>query len=161
DLRFLPLSSEQIDGFLEAHPYYAPVSLAAGTYKSLDEDLATVGQMNFMMGRPDLPDEFVTTLLDAVYENTDRLAAVHPDFAQTQLENVRGIPTPFHPSAERYCRARGVEMRQGAAPQSQWAGTGGHRAPSGAPRPVLRPTGIGPADGLATGPSQPGRCGRR
>lgn len=119
DLRFLPLSSEQIDGFLEAHPYYAPVSLAAGTYKSLDEDLATVGQMNFMMGRPDLPDEFVTTLLDAVYENTDRLAAVHPDFAQTKLENVRGIPTPFHPAAERYYRERGVEMRQAAAPQSQ------------------------------------------
>lgn len=116
ELRFLELSDDQIDGFLEKYPYYAPVTLKAATYEGMDEDLNTVGQMNFMMGSPDLPDDFVTTLLDAVYANTDKLAQAHPNFDQTRLENVRGMPTPLHPAAKRYYEEKGVEMRQAAPP---------------------------------------------
>lgn len=117
DLKFLHMSEEQIDGFLEDYPYYAPVSLEAGTYKAMKEELNTIGQMNFMMGSPDLPDDFVTTLLDAVYANTEKLAQSHPNFAQTRLENVRGMPTPLHPAAKRYYEEKGVEIRQAAAPK--------------------------------------------
>ncbi len=117
DLRFLELDDAQIEGFLEEYPYYAPVTLKAETYNGLQDDLNTVGQMNFMIGSPDLPDDFVTELLDAVYANTDKLAQAHPNFDQTKLENVRGIPTPFHPAAKRYYEERGVEMRQAAPPK--------------------------------------------
>ncbi len=116
ELRFLTLSDEEIDSFLEAHPYYAPVSLSAGTYKALDSEFNTVGQMNFMIGSPDLPDEFVTALLDGIYERTDALARTHPDFAETRLENVRGIPIPLHPAARRYYEEKGVEIREAAPP---------------------------------------------
>lgn len=116
ELRFLHLSGEEIDGFLEEYPYYAPVTLGESTYEGMTEDLNTVGQMNFMMGSPDLPDDFVTTLLDAVYANTDKLAQAHPNFDQTRLENVRGMPTPLHPAARRYYEEKGVEMRQAAPP---------------------------------------------
>jgi TRAP transporter TAXI family solute receptor len=118
ELRFLTLTEEQIAGFLDAYPYYAPVTLSSEAYAGLPDDLSTVGQMNFMIGTPELPDDFVVAILDAVYANTDRLAAAHPNFAQTRLENVRGIPTPIHPAAVRYYEERGVEMRQ-APPPSQ------------------------------------------
>jgi len=116
ELRFLTMTDEQIAGFLDAYPYYAPVTLESDTYSSLSSDLSTVGQMNFMIGTPDLPDDFVIALLDAVYANTDRLAASHPNFAQTRLENVRGIPTPIHPAAVRYYEERDVEMRLAPPP---------------------------------------------
>ncbi|SDW42696.1 TAXI family TRAP transporter solute-binding subunit [Roseicitreum antarcticum] len=111
ELRFLQMSDDQISGFLDAFPYYAPVSLAADTYQGLSTDLQTVGQMNFMIGSSDLPDDFVVAILDAVYANTDRLAQGHPNFAETRLENVRGIPTPIHPAAVAYYESRGVQMR--------------------------------------------------
>ncbi len=116
DLTFLELTSDQIDGFLEDFPYYAPVTLAAGTYQDMEEEFNTVGQMNFMIGSPDLPDDFVTALLDGIYANTEKLAQAHPDFAETKLENVRGIPVPLHPAATRYYEERDVEIRQAAAP---------------------------------------------
>lgn len=116
DLRFLQMSEEQISGFLDAFPYYAPVSLSADTYQGLSSDLQTVGQMNFMIGSSDLPDDFVVAILDAVYANTDRLAQAHPNFAQTRLENVRGIPTPIHPAAVAYYESRGVQMRMAPPP---------------------------------------------
>jgi TRAP transporter TAXI family solute receptor len=116
DLRFLTLTGDQVEGFLKEYPFYAPVTLKAGTYEDLSEDLNTIGQMNFMMGSPDLPDDFVTALLDAVYASTDELAKAHPNFSQTRLENVRGMPTPLHPAAVRYYQERGVEMRQAPAP---------------------------------------------
>lgn len=115
-LRFLELSEEQINSFLEAYPYYAPVALEAGTYKALEGKFNTVGQMNFMIGSPELPDDFVTALLDGIYSRTDALARAHPDFAETRLENVRGITIPLHPAARRYYEERGVEIREAAPP---------------------------------------------
>lgn len=116
ELNFLELNSEQIDGFLEEYPYYAPVALAAGTYEGMEEEFNTVGQMNFMIGSPELPDDFVTALLDTIYASADQLAQAHPDFAETKLENVRGIPVPLHPAAKRYYEERDVEIRQAPAP---------------------------------------------
>jgi TRAP transporter TAXI family solute receptor len=118
ELRFLELSDEQIEDFLTAYPYYAPVTLPADTYSGLSSDLATIGQMNFMIGSPDLPDDFVVALLDAVYGNVDELARAHPVFAETRLENVRGMPTPLHPAAARYYEERGVEVRTAPAPRN-------------------------------------------
>ncbi|MEM5544318.1 TAXI family TRAP transporter solute-binding subunit [Sulfitobacter sp. AS92] len=116
ELHFLQLSDEQISGFLDAYPYYAPVSLSADTYGGLSSDLQTIGQMNFMIGTSDLPDDFVVAILDAVYANTDRLAQAHPNFSETRLENVRGIPTPIHPAASAYYENLGVEMRLAPPP---------------------------------------------
>lgn len=116
ELRFLELTDEQIDGFLDSYPYYAPVALEAGTYNALDGGLKTIGQMNFMIGSPDLPDDFVVALLDSIYEHTAILERAHPDFAETRFENVRGIPVPLHPAAKRYYEERGVEVREAAPP---------------------------------------------
>jgi TRAP transporter TAXI family solute receptor len=116
ELHFLQLSESQILGFLDAFPYYAPVTLKSDTYQGLSSNLNTVGQMNFMIGRRDLPDDFVVAILDAVYANTDRLAQAHPNFAQTNLNNVRGMPTPIHPAAVEYYKKLGVEMRQAPPP---------------------------------------------
>jgi len=118
EVRFLTMSDDQISGFLDAYPYYAPVSLSADIYSGLSEDFNTVGQMNFIIGSPELPNDFVVAILDAVYGNTDRLVAAHPDFAQTVFANVRGMPTPIHPAAVAYYEERGVEMRR-APPPSQ------------------------------------------
>lgn len=116
DLRFISLSEEQIESFLGAHPYYAPVDLKAGTYKVLDDKFSTIGQMNFMIGSPDLPDDFVTALLDGVYSRVDLLERAHPNFSETRVENVRGIPVPLHPAAKRYYEERGIEVREAPAP---------------------------------------------
>ena len=114
ELRFLRLSEDQISSFLEAHPYYAPVTLSAGTYEGMEEDFPTVGQMNFMIGSPDLPDDFVVALLDAVYSSTEQLANAHPDFSETRMENVQGIPTPIHPASVRYHEEHGIDVREPA-----------------------------------------------
>jgi uncharacterized protein len=117
DLVFVPLGEENITSFLDAYPYYARVVLDQATYDDLGTDLVTLGQMNFMMGDIDLPDDFVTALLEAVYANVDRLAAAHPNFDQTTFENVGGIPTQFHPAAAAYYEAHGVTMRVAPRPE--------------------------------------------
>lgn len=119
DLKFLRLTSDQIDAFNKKYPYYPVVTLKSETYKGLTEDYKTVGQMAYMFGSPDLPDDFVTHLLDAVYAGTDKLAKAHPLFAGTVLDNVQGIPVPFHRAAKKYYEDHGVKMNVAPAPAAQ------------------------------------------
>ncbi|MBU4528999.1 TAXI family TRAP transporter solute-binding subunit [Hoeflea sp.] len=118
ELRFIGLEAADMESFLEAYPYYGTGTLKAGVYTGITEDMPTLVQMNFMFGRPDLPDDFVTALLESVYDNVDGLAAVHPDFVNTSFENVANIPVPFHPAAEKFYADRSVKMNVPAAPEA-------------------------------------------
>ncbi len=116
ELRFVGIPKADMDSFLSAYPYYGTGTLRAGLYKGITQDMPTIVQMNFVFGSPDLPDAFVTKLLDTVYANVDGLAAAHPDFANTSFDNVANIPVPFHPAAARYYSERGVTMKVPGAP---------------------------------------------
>ncbi|MEX0729755.1 MAG: TAXI family TRAP transporter solute-binding subunit [Aquisalimonadaceae bacterium] len=117
DLRFIPIGSDNIDSFLEEFPYYAQGVLPEGLYENVNEDIRTIGLMNFIFASPDLPDDFITTLLETVYANVDGLERGHPNFVNTNFENVRNIPIPFHPAAKRFYEEKGVPMNVAPAPK--------------------------------------------
>ena len=119
ELRFIPIGEDNMASFLEAYPYYGTGTLAQGLYNGVTEDMPTVVQMNFVFGSPDLPDAFVTRLLETVYDNVDGLAAAHPDFVNTNFANVANIPVPFHPAAAAFYEARGVTMNVPSGPPAQ------------------------------------------
>lgn len=110
DLRFINLPEEDMAGFRKAYPYYGSGRLAQGLYDAIEADMPTIVQMNFVFGSPDLPNEFVTRILETVYDNVDQLAEAHPDFSNTSFENVANIPVPFHSAAEAFYEERSVDM---------------------------------------------------
>ena len=68
-------SPEQMEAIRKAMPEFSPAKIAAGTYRFLQTDYATVGMFNFAVGGADLPDDLVYQLVKAVFENQPHLSA--------------------------------------------------------------------------------------
>lgn len=114
---FLALSSEQIDAIRKAMPEFSSSEIAAGTYRSLKANYATIGVYNFAIGRADLPDDLVYQLVKRVFENQPRLVSATSTAKETLAQNVvKDAFLPLHPGAVRYYREIGLKIPDLLAP---------------------------------------------
>ena len=116
-ITFLSLPPEQIEAVRKAMPEFSSSKIAAGTYRSLDQDYVTVGVYNFAIGRADLPDDLVYQLVKAVFENQSRLVKANPAASETLPQNAdKNTFMPFHPGAVRYYREIGIKIPDALVP---------------------------------------------
>jgi TRAP transporter TAXI family solute receptor len=113
----ISLSPEQIDAIRKAMPELTLARIAAGTYPLQDTDYITVGVYNFVIGRPDLPDDLVYELVKAAFESQPRLLKAHQSASETIPQNVdKNTFLPFHPGAVRYYREIGIAIPDSLVP---------------------------------------------
>jgi|HubBroStandDraft_6_1064221.scaffolds.fasta_scaffold304089_2 TRAP transporter TAXI family solute receptor len=116
-ITFIGLSSEQIEAIRKAMPELGPAKIAAGTYRALEKDYATIGMFNFVVGRTDLPDDLAYQLVKAVLENQPRLVKVNSAASEILPQNVeKNTFLPFHPGAVRYYREIGISIPRSLVP---------------------------------------------
>lgn len=110
-VRFVPLGKDEVVRLRLTIPELTPSQIAAGTYPSLMKAYPTVGLYNFAVVHKDLPDSLVYQIVEAVYDNHDKLVEAHPAAAATVPENfVYNTFLPYHGGASRYYS---VNMVQG------------------------------------------------
>jgi TRAP transporter TAXI family solute receptor len=106
---FLSFSAEQMQAIRKEMPEFAPSTVPARAYRSLDHDYITIGAPNFGIGRADLPDDLVYRLVKAVFDNRPRLVKATSAATDTVPQNVvKDTFLPFHPGAVRYYREIGI-----------------------------------------------------
>jgi TRAP transporter TAXI family solute receptor len=117
EIRFVPMSADEITKLCTAMPELSPSVVPAGTYPSMTTDYTTVGFFNFVVASKDLPDDLVYAIVKAFYANYDGLVKAVPAARESVAENAKSIPViPFHPGALRYYRELGVEIPAGLVP---------------------------------------------
>jgi len=92
-------------------PKYLPMTIPAGTYKGINEDIQTVGMAALWACRMDLPEDLVYNMVKALYspEGLEYMGKVHPAGKGITLENAaKWAPIPFHPGAERFFKEAGA-----------------------------------------------------
>jgi TRAP transporter TAXI family solute receptor len=110
-VQFLSLTPEQMQAIRDAIPDFSPSRIAAGTYRLLDKDYVTIAVPNFVIGRPDLPEDLAYQLVKAVFENQPRLVKATPAASDTLPQNaVKNTVLPFHPGAARYYQEIGIKL---------------------------------------------------
>jgi uncharacterized protein len=108
-VRYLPLAPNQIVDLRLAVPELGPSLVPAGIYPSLLRHYPTVGLYNFAVARPDLPDDLVYAIVEAVFAHHEQLMEVHPAAAETVPANfTRNTFLPFHSGAIRWYHNQGV-----------------------------------------------------
>ncbi len=85
--RFIGPSARQIADIVQRYPLLKAMDVAAGTYPGIERPLPTVGSVNWIMTRADLPFGRASGFIDAMIVAQSQLAAALPQAAFSTLAN--------------------------------------------------------------------------
>ncbi|MGI9484074.1 MAG: TAXI family TRAP transporter solute-binding subunit [Hyphomicrobiales bacterium] len=109
-IRFIGLPKGKLDEIIKANPGYIPGMMPKGVYKSVGEDLHTLGIVTNMVVHKDLPDELVYNMCKVFWENHATFADVKKIWKRVKLENaLDGAAIPVHPGAQKCYDELGVK----------------------------------------------------
>ena len=111
DIEIVSIEGEELENGLGASDVFAPVTLPAGTYTGVDEDVSTIGTPNVILVAAEMDEQLAYDFLDVLYTNIDEVIAVHPSANNTTPElSLAASPIPFHPGAVQYFEDNGYEV---------------------------------------------------
>lgn len=113
--RLLPVDRPEAIEALEDLGWFK-ATIPADAYAFLDEDLPTMGDIQYSACNPKLPEDVIYYVVKALWENQDQLKAAHvhfveilePDNLAQYLKAVEETGVPIHPGAERFFREIGI-----------------------------------------------------
>lgn len=109
DWDLLTLTDDQISTICEAAPEYSRMTIPAGTYTGLENDVVTVGLWTTVFCNVSMDDDTAYNIVKAIMENKDSLVSAHSFFSDLAPENVvDACLAPLHPGAEKYYQEAGV-----------------------------------------------------
>ncbi len=107
DVNLIGLDEASLKALMEKYSFYVPVTVPAGTYNGMTEDVTVPAVSAVLICKKDLSDDLVYQLAKVLFEKKDDLT--HAKKAMISAENaVKGVPVPFHPGAERYFTELGL-----------------------------------------------------
>jgi TRAP transporter TAXI family solute receptor len=103
DIKLLNFSDQDIESLNEAYPYLTGVTVPAGTYNGLDNDVQTVALQAILVAESSLSEEVVYNITKAIFENRDTLIAAHDRARDITLDGAEsGMTVKLHPGAQKY-----------------------------------------------------------
>jgi hypothetical protein len=107
--RIVEVTGPEIDRLIEENPFYARVVVPGGLYPGNPDPVSTFGVKATVVASSDLDADTVYQIVKAVFENLDRLGAMHPAFAGLDPKKMisEGLSAPLHEGARRYYIERG------------------------------------------------------
>ncbi len=109
-IRFIGLPKDKLDAILKANPGYIPGMMPKGVYKSVGEDLHTLGIVTNMVVHKDLPDDLVYKMCKVFWANHATFAEVKSIWKRVKVENaLDGAAIPVHPGAAKCYSELGIK----------------------------------------------------
>lgn len=109
DFVILSLTGEQIELLCSKYSELTPLTIPAGTYGGVEEDVKTVGFWTTLLCNADMDEEVAYNLTKSVYANKEALVKAHAFFTDLDPQNIVDATIyPLHPGAERYYKEIGV-----------------------------------------------------
>jgi TRAP transporter TAXI family solute receptor len=104
------VTGPEIEGLIEANPYYRVAVIPGGMYRGTAEDVTTFGVGATFVTSADVPDDVVYAVTKAIFEGLDQFKALHPALSTLDPEAMvrDGNSAPLHAGAERYYREAGL-----------------------------------------------------
>jgi TRAP transporter TAXI family solute receptor len=98
-------------GFYDKYPYFSKLSVPAGTYRGVDEDVPSFQDSALWVANADVPADVVYDLLSKIYtdEGLAYMRNQKKTFQEMSIQSgVNGIVTPLHPGAEKFWKEKGL-----------------------------------------------------
>ncbi|MEM7614886.1 MAG: TAXI family TRAP transporter solute-binding subunit, partial [Pseudomonadota bacterium] len=103
DVNIIEFTEDEQSTILGAFPV-AEFSIGADTYTTLEADARSVSMWNFAIANCDLPDSFVTAVVDIIMSDNERMMNIHRAARSTLPENwdKNGGVIAWHPGAAQW-----------------------------------------------------------
>lgn len=111
DVYLVSIDDEHMATLLEACPYYASLTIPAGTYAGFDEDCVTITVKATLVCRADMEDDVAYAIVATIFENAEAITELHAKGAELDLTfATEGIAVPFADGAAQYYAENGIEV---------------------------------------------------
>lgn len=97
------------------HPYYAPVTIPAGTYPGVDYDVVTIQDSALWVAGRHISDEMMYKAVSEVYSDKglDFMRSVSAAAKAMTVESaLLGVVTPVHKGAQKYWTEKGLSLSE-------------------------------------------------
>ncbi len=109
-IRFIGMTKAKLQEILKANPGFIPGFMPKGVYKSVTEDIHTLGMVTNMVVHKDMPAELVYKMCKVFWENHAEFLAVKKIWKTVTLKNaLKGAAIPVHPGAKKCYDELGVK----------------------------------------------------
>ncbi|MDS1270583.1 TAXI family TRAP transporter solute-binding subunit [Lipingzhangella sp. LS1_29] len=110
-IELISMCADERDSIVDEHPFYAPHTIEAGVYETVDEDVETMALWNVLVVAEDFPDELAEQIVTAFYEHSEVAVQTYepgePYFTpETMLES----PIPLHSGAIGYAEDHDLDV---------------------------------------------------
>lgn len=110
NVSFLTFSDDELAALKELNPALADATISAGSYKSVTEDIKTVGDIALMCCSEDVPGEVVYDLVKATYEHASDMQITHNAMSNWSIDGVSKCIAQYHPGALKYYEEMGISI---------------------------------------------------
>ncbi len=104
----LDIPDDIVAKIVEETPYFAPLSIPAGTYKGQDNPVKTFSSPNILAVHEKVDDETAYEMTKQLFQHKADLVAVSARMDAMDPSQVSIIRIPLHPGAEKYYRETGA-----------------------------------------------------
>lgn len=110
DLVIVPIDSAMTSKLASQYPFYAEVTVPAGTYRNQDQDVKTTAVMAMLVASDDMDEDLAYELTKAIFENRQIIIDTHSRGNDITLESaLKGMPIEVHPGAQKYYDEQGIK----------------------------------------------------
>jgi len=107
----ISIDDEHMAKLLDACPWYASLTIPAGTYAGFDEDAVTITVKATLVARADLDEDVAYAIVSTIFNNADAITELHGKGAELDpVFATEGIAVPFNAGAARYFAEQGIEV---------------------------------------------------
>ena len=110
-IRILDVKPDMLKGLRSQFSNVVPLTIPAGTYNGIDQDIHTYCLPQMWICRTDLSEDLVYNILKAVYDHPEDRDAIHPMAKMYTPKNAfrgsPGVPVGYHPGAVKYYKEKG------------------------------------------------------
>ena len=110
----ISIDEEHMTKLLASCPWYASLTIPAGTYSGFDQDAVTITVKATLVAKASLSDDAAYKIVSTIFNNTQAIAGLHGKGAELSLQfATEGIAVPFHPGAAKYFAEKGITVSTG------------------------------------------------
>ena len=110
----ISIDDEHMTKLLASCPWYASLTIPAGTYNGFDQDAVTITVKATLVAKTSLSEDAAYKIVSTIFNNTQAIAGLHGKGAELSLGfATEGIAVPFHPGAAKYFAEKGITVSTG------------------------------------------------